>query len=503
MMSELLLHLRNITKAFPGVLALDEVSFDLQAGEIHAICGENGAGKSTLMNIISGNHQPDAGQITLSGQDVIIENQLKSQSLGIGIVHQEKSLVGNMSVADNIFAGTQPVSRWGIINRKKMIRDAGDLLHRLGLPEIDPSMPLSQLLPGKQQMVEIAKALSQEPQILILDEPTAAISESDAEILFRIVRRLAGEGKAIIYISHRMSEIFDISDRVTVLKDGQYQGTRQTQETDINEIIRMMVGRDLRHLEYQNHSNTDIVMEVSALTGDRFHDISFDLHEGEILGLSGLVGAGRSELARAIFGIDAKMNGNIKIKGKPVVIRHPQDAMGLHLAYLPEHRKEQGLFLEMSVRDNLAATNLRGLARHSLLSQKDLDAVASHYIDRLGIRTPSAAQKVINLSGGNQQKVVLAKWLLVDPDILIIDEPTQGIDVGAKSEIYRLLNDLTAKGVSVLMISSELPELIGICDRIMIMCHGTMTGILSREDFSEEEIMHYSSGTKNMFKQTG
>ncbi len=493
------LSVENITKHFPGVLALDAVSFDLIAGEVHALCGENGAGKSTLMNVLSGNQQPDAGHITLAGRQVEISNQQVAQKLGIGIVHQERSLVENLSVAENIFAGNQPVNWLGFIHHRQLYAQTEALLHRLGMEEIDPRSQLQQLSPGKQQMVEIAKALSREPDILILDEPTAAIGETDTGILFELIRSLTAKGVAVIYISHRMAEIFEIADRVSVLKDGRYQGTREVAQTDVEEIIRMMVGRDLAFGEYISHAGTETILAVTGFSGPRFSNISFCLQKGEILGLAGLLGAGRTELARAIFAVDKRDSGQLNLFGKEYDFKHPVEAMKAGIGYLPENRKQLGLFLQMSVSDNIVATDLHAAVHHNLLQTDRVEAIADSYIKKLAIKTPSADQQVVNLSGGNQQKVVLAKWLLRAPDVLIVDEPTHGVDVGAKSEIYSLLKDLTASGVSIVLISSELPELLQLSDRILVLCNGKLTAELQRDSFHEETIMHYASGTQNMF----
>lgn len=494
-----LLELKHISKTYPGVVALDNVSFDLFKGEVHALCGENGAGKSTLMNVLSGNQQPDDGEILLQGRKVYLANQKQAQENGIGIVYQEKSLVNELSVADNVFAGNQPCNRWGFIDKGALYTKTRVLLERLGLEEIQPNQLVSTLSPGKQQMVEIAKALSQTPDILILDEPTAAISESDTSIVFDIIKDLKGKGVGIICISHRMSEIFAISDRVTVLKDGKFQGVQKTDDTNVEEIIRLMVGRDLQDLNYQDHYRDSRVMQVDNLSGSGFSNVSFTLNQGEILGLAGLVGAGRTELARVIFGIDKKYGGTILIHGQHVDINHPQDAIRLGLGYLPEHRKEQGLFLDMSVMENLVSTDLNvGSGKQIWTVPSEMRKTADHFVEKLDIRTPSIDQQVVHLSGGNQQKIVLAKWLMLNPAILIVDEPTHGIDVGAKSEIYRLFNELSASGTSILMISSELTELIGLCDRILVMSQGEMTASIARADFSEEQIMQYSSGLKKM-----
>lgn len=493
------LQLKGISKSFPGVRALDEVSFDLRVGEVHAICGENGAGKSTMMNIISGNHQPDEGEIILNDESVTIPNQLTAQALGIGIVYQEKSLVGNLSVSDNIFAGSQPTTSWRLIDSKKLHNQTQQLLRKLGM-NIPSNLAVEKLPAGSQQMVEIAKALSKDPRILILDEPTASLSESDARVLFKIIRLMASQGKSIIYISHRMPEVFSIADRITVLKDGKYQGTRRTENTNVNEIIRMMVGRDIKAFSYQNSVQDFTSIRVHSLSGVGFKNISFDVKRGEILGLGGLVGAGRTETCRAIFGIDKKFGGAVEVEGKTVSINNTSDAIAHGIGYLPEDRKEQGLFLDMSVRENILSVKSNVQNKSVLVNRTADEEVSGSFVEKLSIKTPSLKERVINLSGGNQQKIMLAKWLLLNPKILIVDEPTAGIDVGAKSEIYRVLNELTLQGTSVIVISSDLPELIGISDRIVVFWQGEITAELSRPEFSEEEIMHYSSGTKNMFR---
>lgn len=497
--NDIKLKLNHITKYFPGVVALENVTLELKTGEVHALCGENGAGKSTLMNVLSGNHQPDGGEIILKGQQVVMEDQQVAQQMGIGIVYQERSLVNDLSVAENIYAGNQPTNGWGFINFKKLFAQTRILLEKLGMADIDPTTKLEYLSPGKQQMVEIAKALSQNPEILILDEPTASISETDAKVLFQIIRSLTKEGVAVIYISHRMSEIFQIANRVSVLKDGKYQGTKEVGEIVVDDIIRMMVGRDLVKQDYKSHALEEIVMKIEDFNGPDYLNINFELKKGEILGLAGLVGAGRTELARAIFGMDKKYEGRLFLNQNQVSINHPLEAMNLGIGYLPEHRKEQGLFLEMTVEENIVATNLEVAVENRLLQFSKITEIADAYIQKLGIKTPDSKQKVVNLSGGNQQKIVLAKWLLLNPKVLIVDEPTHGVDVGAKSEIYAILKELTEKGTSIIMISSELPELLSLSDRILVLCNGNMTAELPREKFSEEEIMHYASGTKNMF----
>jgi len=496
---ELVLQLQHITKAFPGVIALDDVSLDIAKGEVHALCGENGAGKSTLMNILSGNLQPDGGTIILKGEKVIIPNPNTARSMGIGMVHQERSLVSELSIAENIFANTQPINRWGLIDYGALYRQTRQLLSQLQLDTLKPRTRVANIPPAEQQMVEIAKALALEPDVLILDEPTAAITEKETEILFQIIRSLTAQGTSVIYISHRMAEIFEIADRVSVLKDGKLQGTKQVEETDVNEIIRMMVGRDLKPQPYEDTRQEAVALQVSQFSGIKFQDISFELHQGEILGLAGLVGAGRTEIARAIIGADPTYGGEVWVNGNLCHFKHPEEAFAHKVVYLPEHRKTQGLFLEMSVADNIAVTHLEELLKGLFIQQAYLHQSADAYIKLLDIRTPTHTQKVVNLSGGNQQKIVLAKCLALKPHVLIVDEPTHGIDVGAKSEIYRLLRELAAQGMGILLISSELPELLTLSDRVLVLYNGQITAELPREQFSEETILHYASGTMNMY----
>lgn len=490
------LSLIGISKSFPGVKALDGVSLDIQAGEVHALCGENGAGKSTLMNILSGNLQPDEGQILLDGEEVVINDQKHAQQLGVGMVYQERSLVSNLSIAENIFAEHQPLHVGGFIDYGSLYQQARALLQKLGLPHLRVQTRVDDLPVAEQQMVEIAKALSQHPSILLLDEPTAALTEAETEVLFRIIGELKAEGVAIIYISHRLAEIFEVADRVSILKDGQYQGSFPVNEIDAKGIIRRMVGRDLVQDAHQSYVHERVVLDVRGLSGARFQNVSFQLRQGEILALAGLVGAGRSEVARAIMGIDPKRAGEVRVRGLKVSIQHPAEAIALHMGYVPESRKEQGLFLSMSVEANVVAANLPVAASWGFLSTQSIRKHAMDFIQRLSIKTRAPQQSVLELSGGNQQKIVLAKWLLVQPEILIVDEPTHGVDVGAKAEIYRLLRELAARGTAILLISSELPEVLILNDRVLVMYQGQLMGELTREEASEPQIMHLASGVE-------
>lgn len=486
----MLLKLKGINKYFPGVKALENINFTLGKGEVHALCGENGAGKTTLMNILTGNLQPDGGNIYLNGNEVSISGPGHAAALGIAIVYQQLSLVDNLSVADNIFANTQPRNKWGFINYKALNEKTDILLKNLNIKNISPETLLSGLSPGQKQMVEIAKALSKDPDILILDEPTASISEQETQTLFTIIKELKREGKAIIYISHRMREIFQIADKVTVLKDGTSQGTSPIVEINSQKLIQKMVGRQLlEELKGQSYAQKDELIRVKELSGKGFENISFSLRKGEILGLAGLVGAGRSEIAQTIFGYLPIRSGNIFVNGIRKEILHPADAIEAGIGYIPEERKSQGLFLDKPVSDNILASCLKAATEKNVYKEAKAEKIAKNFTEKLKIKTPHVQQKVINLSGGNQQKVVLAKWLLANPEVLIVDEPTHGIDVGAKAEIYQLLREQAAQGKGILLISSELPELLALADRIIVVKEGKIAGELSAKEASEESII--------------
>ena len=486
-----MLDVRQISKTFPGINALDRVSFAARPGEIHALCGENGAGKSTLLNILTGNLQPSAGQIFINGKVVQINNPAHATKLGIAIVYQQLSLTDSLSVAENIFANRQPRNGFGLIRYQALYDAARTLLTRLNLTAIQPEMLVGELSPGQKQMVEIAKALSQNPDILLLDEPTASLTESETKILFTLLRQLREQGKTIVYISHRLTEIFALADRVSVLKDGRHQGTFSIGELTPDQLIRLMVGRDLTQAETESSATSNVLMAVNGLSGERFRDVSFRLHRGEILGLAGLVGAGRTEIARAIFGIDATKTGFVDMNGATVTSRHPADAVNLGVGYLPEERKALGLFMEQSVAQNIVA--VKPPATGPWFNARRVADIANNYRQKLGIRTPSVQQRVDALSGGNQQKTMLARWLLTDPDVLIVDEPTHGIDVGSKAEIYDLLRQLARQGKGILLISSELPELLLLSDRILVIRDGQVSGELSRAEATEERIMNLAT----------
>jgi ribose transport system ATP-binding protein len=494
-----ILELRGVSKRFPGVVALDDVSFALIPGEVHVLVGENGAGKSTLVKILSGIYQPDAGEILFEGKPVTLRDPHAAQELGISTVHQELNLVPHLDVARNIVLGREPLrGPGGIIDWPAVYSDSRKLLATLGL-DLDPKTPVMRLGVALQQMVEIAKALIAEARVLILDEPTAAITAEEAETLFRIVDKLKAQGTAIVLISHHLEDATRAGDRATILRDGRLVATRPMSELPIPEMIRLMVGRELtQQYPKQECAPGPVALRVSGLRRKGvLEDISFEVRRGEVLGLAGLVGAGRSELARAIFGIDPIDGGRIEIDGEPVKVSHPAQAIGHRLALLPEDRKQQGLVLELSVADNIVLAAPQKLdAPAGLVPPAARVAKANRFIDALRIKTPSARQKTLLLSGGNQQKVVLAKWLLSDADIFIFDEPTRGIDVGAKVEVYRLVNDLLARGAAVLMISSELPEVLGMSDRILVLREGRIVAEFGRHEATPEAIMTYAAGAE-------
>jgi len=492
-----LLSMRGIHKRFPGVHALKGVDFEVRAGEVHALLGENGAGKSTLMHILAGIYQPDEGTISLGErQRLTIPDGRAAQQLGIGMVFQEGSLVKTICVAENIFFGRQPVNRWGLIRRDRLFAAAREILDELGL-RIDPHLSLDALSPAEQQMVEIAKALSLNALLMIFDEPTSALSEAETAALFRVIRRLREKGVAIIYISHRLGEIFKIADRITVLKDGEWRGTLRAEETRPEELIPLMVGREL---VYGKHGGTAsagaVALEVRHLSDRaRVRDVSFVARAGEITAFAGLAGSGRTELALAISGASRRAAGEILVDGRAVSIRSPADALRAGIGYLGENRKEDGLFLEMGIADNIAAGRLSRFGCW-WLREGELRETAADYCRRLALRAPSLQKPVEELSGGNQQKVMLSKGLLVEPRVLILDEPTRGIDVGAKAEIHALLRRLADQGTAVILISSELPEILAVADRILVLREGRLAGEISPAEATEERILHLASFAK-------
>lgn len=490
-----LLEARGITKVFPGVTALDDVSLRVDAGEVHALVGENGAGKSTLMKIIAGLYQPDEGQILVNGHQVTFQNPLSARQHGVSVIHQEFYLMNHLTVAQNIFIGREPTLRGGFItDDRKTVSMAQDLLDRLGV-NINPSTLVGRLSVAQQQMVEIAKALSFNSAVLIMDEPTAALTEAETDNLFGIIRGFVTPDTAVVYISHRMEEIKEIASTITVLRDGRIVDTQPADQLSIAEVIHMMVGRQIdAEARPEPRQPGDSVLEVRGLSTTAIHDVSFDLRQGEILGFAGLMGAGRTETARALVGADAKTSGEVTVFGKRARISSPADAVRLGLGYLSEDRKRYGLLLQQSVAANIALPSLPKFLRFGLIDDAHIRTSAEDYRTSLNIKATSVRQELRNLSGGNQQKVVLAKWLERDCDILIFDEPTRGIDVGAKQEIYDLLRRLVAQGKSIIMISSEMEEILSMADRIVVMCAGRVTGVLNNADATQEAIMGLATG---------
>ena len=496
-MAEVLLEMTGIQKYFPGVHALDNASLSVKKGEVHALVGENGAGKSTLMKVLTGIYKKDDGIIKFRGQEIEPIGPKHSQALGIGIIHQELNLMPHLTVAQNIFIGKEPTH--GIfIDQSSENKQAREMLKALHV-DIDPTIRAGKLTVAKQQMVEIAKALSYDSELLIMDEPTAALTETEIDELFKVIRDLRDKGHGIIYISHRLDELPEISDRITVMRDGQYVGTRETKEVSKDNIISMMVGRTI-YEKPKSHStvekNAPVVLKVEHLMGGNTKDVSFELRKGEILGFAGLMGAGRTETMRALFGADPATGGEVFVNGKKVHVKSPNDAIAHGICYLSEDRKAFGLAVGLSVRDNCVLATMDEFMTGPFTNDKKIDEKAREYIKKIDIKTPSTKQLVRNLSGGNQQKIVIAKWLIRNSNVLIFDEPTRGIDVGAKQEIYKLMNALASEGKSIIMISSEMPELFRMSDRIIVMCEGRVTGEVDISDVTQEKIM--TLATMNM-----
>ncbi|MEC5405868.1 sugar ABC transporter ATP-binding protein [Paraburkholderia sp. MPAMCS5] len=492
-----LISVKKLSKSFPGVRALHDVQFELMAGEVHALMGENGAGKSTLMKILAGVYTRDSGEILLGAQPAEFDSPRDAQAAGVGIIHQELQLMNHLSVAQNMFIGREPRGRLKLfLDEDKLNAQAHEILARMHV-HLDPRALVGDLTVASQQMVEIAKALSFDSRVLIMDEPTSALNDAEIAELFRIIRELKGRGVGIVYISHKMDELKQIADRVTVLRDGEYVATVGAADTSVAAIIGMMVGRTLADTapSARAASEGELALEVRHLNaGPLVKDVSFALRKGEILGFAGLMGAGRTEVARAVFGADPLESGEIFVKGAKAAIRKPSDAVAHGIGYLSEDRKRFGLATGMDVESNIVMSNLREfLSLNFFLRRARMRRRATHFINLLAIRTPSAAQEVRLLSGGNQQKIVIAKWLERDCDVLFFDEPTRGIDVGAKSEIYKLLRSLADEGKAIVMISSELPEILRMSDRVVVMCEGRITGELSAEDATQERIMHLAT----------
>lgn len=488
----MILELENLTKVYPGVVALDNVSLQFEKGEVHALMGENGAGKSTLIKAVSGAIEPSAGKIRIDGSEYTKMTPALSKKHGIAVIYQDVNLVQPLSVAENIFFG----NRYGkLFSKKQLCNMAEELFREYGF-HLNPAMPVMALSPANQQLVEVCKAISNKAKIVIMDEPTASLAQSEVELLFRIIKRLKDEGVTVVYISHRLDEVFEISDRISVLRDGQYISTVNTSETSRQELISLMVGRELgaSHPPRANKPSDEVVLEVEGLSGNSVSDISFKLHRGEILGIAGLVGAGRTETAELICGSKKIEKGSIKVCGKDVKIHTPADALKNKIGLIPEERKRDGCVMHSSVLFNTTMLCDKDYIKCGVINSKKQKEIAEKYREALSIKVPSINQKVINLSGGNQQKVIVAKTMAADMDIVFFDEPTKGIDVGAKYEIYQLMNEMTKNGKSIVMISSDMEEILGVSDRILVLYEGEVSGELEKKDFSQENILTLASG---------
>lgn len=489
------LKMKGIEKSFGTNSVLRGVDFDLRAGEVHALMGENGAGKSTLMNILTGLHTLDAGTITINGSEKYFDNPKEAEDYGLSFIHQEMNTWPDMTVLENLFIGKEMKNRFGIIQTKEMRAMAEATFADLGV-NLDLDEDVKNLSVGQQQMIEIAKSLMTNAEVIIMDEPTAALTEREIEVLFEIIRKLVAKGVAIVYISHRMEEIFQISDRITVMRDGVSVATTATAATNNDEVVRRMVGRNLEDYYPEKHSKIgDVVFEVKNLSqADSFRDISFHVRSGEILGFSGLMGAGRTEIMRSIFGVDAHDTGEIYLEGEKITITDPHMAIKHGIGFLTEDRKNEGLILDYSLRDNISLPSIGGFSKRGLIDSKAEKEFSTMLMERLNVKAESDLDRASSLSGGNQQKVVLAKWIGIGSKVLILDEPTRGVDVGAKREIYQLMNELADRGVAIIMVSSDLPEILGVSDRVMVVHEGNIAGELTRAEATEEKIMTLATG---------
>jgi ABC-type sugar transport system ATPase subunit len=497
------LRMESISKAFPGVRALKDVTFEVARGEIHALVGENGAGKSTLMKILTGALPRDEGRIILRGEPVEISAPSVAQVLGISMIHQELSLIPYLTVGQNIYLGREPRARVpGLIDWPTLYSQAQQLLNRLNL-DVDARAEVQGLSIAQQQMVEVAKALSLNADLIAMDEPTSALTERETEVLFDVMQSLKAQGVSLIFISHRLEEVFQIADRVTVLRDGQFIGTNPVAELNEDQVVRMMVGRDLGNMYPKAETQRqEVVLEaINLRDGRELHGVNLKLHRGEILGVAGLVGAGRTALAETLFGIRPAVGGEVRLEGRPVKINSPGEAIRLGMGFVPEDRKLQGLFMNMAVRENIVLSTMDQVAGWGFMNFAKADRLAAEFVKKLDIRTPSLRQRVRNLSGGNQQKVIIARWLTLRPRVLILDEPTRGIDVGAKAEIHALMSQLAQDGVGVLMISSELPEVLGVSDRILVMHEGRAAGEFTRDQATQDDIMRAATGGRGNYAQ--
>lgn len=491
-----MIEMSGITKSFSGNTVLKDVSFSLKKGEIHALMGENGAGKSTLMKILTGIHERDTGEVKVKGKAVHYKNPKESEEAGIAVIHQELNILPHLSIAENLFLGKEKTfGKSGILKTKEMNKRATDILKSFEM-QIDVRTEAGQLSVGQQQIIEIAKAVSSDAEVIIMDEPTAALTDREIDSLFKTIHTLQEKGVAFVYISHRMEEIFSICDRITILRDGEYVGTKIIKETNFDEIVQMMVGRELgEQFPERNATIGDVKLAAKGLTRDgHFEDVSFEVRAGEVVGFAGLMGAGRTEVMQSLFGYRKLSDGEISLNGRKIAINNPLQAKNLGIGYVTEDRKSEGLIVDFSVRDNISLTNFNRVAKSGVVKVQEEKSLYQTMVERLKIRLSGPDQAAKSLSGGNQQKVVIAKWLGTDPEILILDEPTRGVDVGAKKEIYSIMNELAERGVAIIMISSELPEVIGMADRVLVMHEGRLTGEVTKEEMTQERIMHFATG---------
>ena len=497
-----LLRMVDVEKTFPGVRALKGVNLNVKRGEVHALCGENGAGKSTLMKCLIGIQPVTSGEIIFDGKSISNYNTADALNMGISMIHQELSPVAYRPIMENIWLGREPVNKFGLVDHKKMYEDSKEVLKQIDL-DVDPKTQMVNLTVAQMQMVEIAKAISYNAKLIIMDEPSSSLTEREEQQLFSIIRRLKAEGRSIIYISHRLAEIFEVADRVTVFRDGTNVGEADVKDITTEQLIAMMVGRPMDDMFPKIETDKEgVVLEVKGLSHHKyFKNVSFTVRKGEILGFAGLVGAGRTEVMETIFGIRPHTEGQIYLHGKPVEIHNPGEAINMGISFLTEDRRGTGIFPLLSIDTNIAIPNYdKYLTKLGLVDQKAVDEACAKYVEAIEIKTPSLKQKIMNLSSGNQQKVLLARWLMTEPDVLILDEPTRGIDVGAKAEIYQLMSELASQGKCIIMVSSELPEVIGMSDRIVVMHEGKITGILDNgPDITQEVLMRYATGTDDDF----
>ncbi|MFC4660690.1 sugar ABC transporter ATP-binding protein [Oceanobacillus aidingensis] len=489
--------MNSISKSFSGINVLQDVNLTVHRGEVHALMGENGAGKSTLIKILTGVYSRDNGTVKIAGSEVVFKDTKEAEEHGINIIHQELNIIPHLTVSQNMFLGKElTYGKTGVLNKKKMRDLTRESLLELGVDNISPDETAGNLSVGQQQMIEIARALATNSELIVMDEPTAALTDREIESLFEVVQSLKKQDVSIIYVSHRMEEIFQICDRITVLRDGQYVGTENIENTTFDNIVRMMVGRELgERFPERKAEKGDIVFEVENLQlAEVFENVNFHVRAGEILGISGLMGAGRTEILETIFGYRKKSNGVLKLHGKKVKISHPLDAVRKGIAFITEDRKDKGLVINASIRENIALTNLKAISKKGVISKRKERNLVDDLVKRLHVRMAGRNQQIKRLSGGNQQKVVIAKWIGINPQVLLLDEPTRGVDIGAKKEIYSIMNELSEKGVAIIMISSELPEVLGISDRIMVMHEGKVNRTLSREEANQEKIMQAATG---------